>query len=237
MVTQLKQRRFRPHPVATVIAVLFTGLFTGLGIWQLDRVGQKERLAESFESQRSLPAVDLSKTKVDIVKDRYRDATAAGDFVPEHQILIDNVVFEGRPGFQVLAPLRLEGTNDFLLVDRGWAPQGAKRGDVPNIPPANDSLPVSGWLDFPRSLPVIVPGPVDANAEIWPYLDMEALAGRLGATLPNFVIHATDDGVLANRHPEFEAKTAMHIGYAIQWFAFAAAAAGTYLVVSMRRTA
>ncbi len=237
MATQLKQRSFRPHPAATVVSVIFTALFVGLGVWQLDRIGQKERMAADFEAQRGLPVVDVANVPVDIEDYRYRNATAIGEFVGMHQILIDNVVFDGQPGYQVLTPMRLEDTDRYLLIDRGWLAQGAKRGVVPDMPPATGVIPVSGWLDYPRSTPVIIPGPVESEKTLWPYLDMEALAARLGAPLPNFVIHATDDAVLRHKDPEFDAKSGMHIGYAIQWFAFAVAAAGTYIAVSMRRPA
>lgn len=237
MVTQLKHRRFRPHPAATVAAVAFTLLFTGLGIWQLDRASQKEGMASVFEAQRQLPPVDPAAGPVSIDEHRYRDASIRGEFLASHQVLVDNVVFEGRPGYEVFTPIRVAGTGDLLLVDRGWISQGPRRGDAPEVPVPMGTVSVSGWLDHPRSKPVIIAGEIEAASDVWPYLDTQALEQRLGASLPPYMVRATNEPQLLHKAPEFDAKTGMHIGYAIQWFAFAAAAAGTYVAVSLRKTA
>ena len=237
MVTQLKHRRFRPHPAATVVAVAFTLLFTGLGIWQLDRASQKESMASGFEAQRRLPAVDPAVEPVNIDEHRFRDASMRGEYLAGHQILVDNVVFEGRPGYEVFTPLRVSDSAGLVLVDRGWISQGPRRGDAPEVPVPQGTVTVSGWIDHPRSKPVIIAGEIEASRDVWPYLDTEALEQRLGASLPPYMVRATNEPQLLHKAPEFDAKTGMHIGYAIQWFAFAAAAAGTYVAVSLRKTA
>ena len=237
MVTQLKQLRFRPHPLATVLAVAFTALFAGLGAWQLQRAQEKRDQTAAFEAQRALPAVNLATHDVNIESDRYRDAGVTGRYLTEHQILVDNVVFDGRPGYEVFVPLALAEEKGLVLVDRGWVSQGASRQSLPRVEIPTDEVTVTGWLDHPRSMPVIVAGDIDATQPMWPYLDMEALAARIGAPLPPYVIHAASAGTLLAKAPEFESKVGMHIGYAIQWFAFAAVAAGTYIALNLKKTA
>lgn len=238
MVAELKQRRFRPRPVATLVAVAFTALFAGLGVWQLHRAQEKESLAAAFEAQRRLPPLDVGSEPVEIAAHRYRDAVARGRFAKNHQIYVDNVVLDGRPGYEVFTPLALEGGQGHVLIDRGWLAQGASRTERPSVPVPDGEVTISGWLDHPRSLPVIVAGDIPANASFWPYLDIDTLAKRLDAPLPRYVIHAAapQDSALRQKAPEFDAKMGMHIGYAIQWFAFAAVAAGTYVATSLRKT-
>lgn len=225
--------------MATVVAVAFTTLFAGLGVWQLNRVHEKQALAASFEARRGLPPLDVASEPVDIAEHRYRDAEARGRFAKDHQIYVDNVVLEGRPGYEVFTPLQLDGDRGHVLVDRGWLPQGASRGEQPSAPVPDGPVSVSGWLDHPRSLPVIVAGEVPADGTVWPYLDLDTLAERLGAPLPRYMIHADAPAGsgLSQKVPEFDAKVGMHIGYAIQWFAFAAVAAGTWVAGSLRKAA
>lgn len=239
MAPQMKQRRFRLRPVATVVAVAFTALFSGLGVWQLHRAQEKDALAAAFEAQRALPPLRIGSQPVDIADHRYRDATARGRFAQNHQIYVDNVVHEGRPGYEVFTPLTLDSGQGQVLIDRGWVPQGSSRGERPSVPVPEGPVTVSGWLDYPRSLPVIVAGDVPADDTFWPYLDLDALTRRVGAPLPRYVIHAEAPGEsgLHQKNPKFDAKVGMHIGYAIQWFAFAAVAAGTYFAVNLKRTA
>ena len=239
MVSQLKQHRFRPRPLGTVVALVFTALFTGLGVWQLNRAQEKEGLSSAFEAQRALAPLNLVTDRVDIATHQYRDATVRGAFAKDHQIYVDNVVFDGRPGYEVFTPLQLENGHGYVLVDRGWVQQGATRSDLPSVPVPEDTVTVEGWLDHPRSMPVIVAGDVAAGDAVWPHLDVDALASRLGSTLPRYVIHAIppEGSGLHQKSPEFSAKTGMHIGYAIQWFAFAAVAAGTYVAVNLKRRA
>ena len=122
MVSQLKQLRFRPRPLGTAVALVFTALFTGLGVWQLNRAQEKEGLSSAFEAQRALAPLNLVTDRVDIATHQYRDATVRGAFAKDHQIYVDNVVFDGRPGYEVFTPLQLENGHGYVLVDRGWIP-------------------------------------------------------------------------------------------------------------------
>ena len=237
MVTHLKQFRFRPHPLATLTAVAFTTLFASLGVWQLQRADEKRELAAEFERQRALPAVDLSHHAVRLAEDRYRQATVTGVYAAGDQILVDSVVLDGRPGYQVFAPLRIAGSGNPILVDRGWVPQGATRADVPEVAIPGGEVTIDGWLDQPRSKPVIVAGDIDADQTLWPFLDVDALSARSGLDLPAHVIHAAEEEGLRTKAPEFSSNVGMHIGYAIQWFAFAAVAAGTYLALNLKKSA
>jgi len=235
----MKHRRFRPTLASTLVALVFTGLFTALGVWQVQRAAEKEGLAQAFEAQRQLPALDFAAGPVDVDASRYRAATATGELVANHMIYVDNVVLDGRPGYQVFTPLRLNNDRGQILVDRGWIAQGPSRATLPDVPVPTGTLTISGWIDHPRSHPVIVAGEIDPAQTLWPYLDMAVLAQRSGDRLPPLVLHAASDPVaeLRQKPPEFAPKTGMHIGYAIQWFAFAAAAVGTYIAVNLKRHA
>jgi surfeit locus 1 family protein len=59
---------------------------------------------------------------------------------------------------------------------------------------------------------------------LWPYLDWHLLAERAGPMQEGVVLRqdAAAEGALLRIRPAMEEKRGMHIGYAVQWFAFAA---------------
>src|SRR5207244_3970484 len=72
-----------------------------------------------------------------------------GEYDAAHQLFIDNKVHAGRPGFHVVAPLRLAASSRYVLVDRGWIAQGARRSDLPVVPPPEGNVPVIGRVTLP----------------------------------------------------------------------------------------
>ena len=98
-----------------------------LGQWQLGRASQKLALQSSLEQKKSLPALvnaDLSAltqrdtASASALADRLVDI--AGLWLPAQTVYLDNRPMNGRPGFWVLTPLRLSGTDKLVLVQRGW---------------------------------------------------------------------------------------------------------------------
>ncbi len=228
---------FRPSPGGTALTVLGVALFLGLMLWQLDRADQKRALQARFESRLGLPAEDYRGGPVDLTKMRYRRLRLAGHFLARDQVLLDNAVHEGRPGYQVLTPFQLDD-GGVVLVDRGWVPQGARRDALPDIRVASAPLRIEGWLDRHRSRPFFGGGQAHRPGDSrWLYLDTSAYRRESGLQVPDWVIHLAPDspqGYVRTR-PHFDARVGMHIGYAIQWGAFALIAAGTWLMVSFRK--
>ena len=63
---------------------------------------------------------------------RFRPVTARGRYDGRRQFLIDNIVRQGRNGFFVITPFRLD-EGGLLLVNRGWIAQDARRQPVDDI--------------------------------------------------------------------------------------------------------
>ena len=54
---------------------------------------------------------------------RFHRVVARGYYDARNQVLIGNRVHEGRVGYHVITPLRIEGGEVRVLVNRGWVPQ------------------------------------------------------------------------------------------------------------------
>ena len=106
----------------TLAAALLVPLFVAAGQWQWNKAAAKAARQQQLESRTGEPAVQISAELVDALALQYRRIVARGHYEPQHQILIDNRTYRQQAGFHVVTPLRVEGSDIRLLVNRGWIP-------------------------------------------------------------------------------------------------------------------
>ena len=233
---------FRPGRAATFATLLLLPLLLALGFWQLDRARQKTEWQAAFTARSGLPPVPLTEVNVADAAHRYRRVVASGRYDGAHQVLLDNQVRAGQPGYHVLTPLRLDG-GAAILVNRGWIALGASRQTLPVLATPTESVTVSGWLAPPAN-PGLRLGDAGGSDARWPrvtpYVEYERLAAILGYPLQPALIllePAAPDGYERDWQPRFSGfGPERHHGYAAQWFALAAALVILYLAASARRS-
>lgn len=219
----------------TVFGMTF---FIWLGFWQLGRAEEKQALLDQYaRAQKS--QIEITPQNAASLP-RYQRATVTGRFDPAHQILLDNMPSHtGQPGYRVLTPL--ETSAGWLLVDRGWLPLGSSRSQLPDIPVGNDERTVTGTIDdLPRAGVQLAMPPVDANAP-WPrvlsFPDLSALEQQLGHKLiPGLLLldASQPDGYERVWEAHLGFMPERHIGYAVQWFAFAVVAVILFVITGFR---
>jgi surfeit locus 1 family protein len=97
-----------------------------LGFWQLGRAADKQALQASKSAQASQDVLDGRSLggSGDSVEQRaqllHRSMVLTGQWLAQHTIYLDNRQMNGKPGFFVLTPMRLEGAPVVVLVQRGW---------------------------------------------------------------------------------------------------------------------
>ncbi len=106
----------------TLAAVLGMAATLALGFWQWGRAHQKIALEAAIEAQRALPPVDASALLEPARRDTllHREAVLRGRWSAAHTVYLDNRQMQGRPGFYVVTPLLLSGSDAAVLVQRGW---------------------------------------------------------------------------------------------------------------------
>lgn len=217
-------RQFHAHAVPTMIMVFLVPLFTGLGIWQIDRAEQKRNLAATQEARRKMPVLALNNgipATDDLV---YRTIRAEGDYLTDKTVLIENRKHLGKNGYHVVTPLRLKASDQIVLVNRGWIPIERYDG-LESLSTQDESVIVHGKINLPQA-PAIELGQPEAQANttpLWPYLTLENFSEWSGLTvLPFAILQSPDDSNgFVRQWPQSHSSDTMHIGYAIQWFAFA----------------
>lgn len=237
-IPQAARRRFRPTLFSVVLTALGIALFIRLGFWQLDRAEQKEALLAQYEvGQRE--QVEITPQNADSLS-RYQRVRVSGHFDVAHQILLDNMPSHtGRPGYRVLTPL--QSSAGWLLVDRGWLPLGATRAILPDISVGDAERDLTGTIDaLPRAGLQLADQPFAASAP-WPrvlsFPAQPALEQQLGRRLISGVLlldASQRDGYERIWEAHLGFKPERHIGYAVQWFTLAGAAAIIFLLMGFR---
>jgi surfeit locus 1 family protein len=216
-------------------------LLMSLGFWQLDRAEQKRVLLQAYGDRPTDAAIRIESDFNPGPDWRYRRAQVIGAYEPDHQFLLDNRVYQGRVGYHVLTPLRLARGNAVVLVNRGWVPQGATRADLPPLPaPTEREFSAEGLIDFPPHK-VFVLGEGEDRDPGWPkvlqQVRLELQAQQLGVRLLPMVLLLDKDqagGFVRDWNPVVVGPE-RHVGYAVQWFALAAALVILYLWVNLKR--
>lgn len=215
-------------PLRMTLAICATlagvAVAAALGNWQLRRAAGKVATEQAWEAARHAAPVDLrGAADVDAVAARLpRRAHVRGFFENGHTVWLDNRALEGRAGFLVVTPLRVQGTDVRVLVNRGWAPRDpADRTRLPAIGRPEGIIEIEGMAvqGVPR---VFQFGNADAGS-IRQNLDIDELRTEIGAPVAHFVLQQTsrlDDALDRNWAPPATGVD-RHRAYAFQWFSLA----------------
>ncbi len=233
--------RFKANAIPTLAMILLLPLLLGLGVWQLDRAQQKQQLQKHFVERGRLQALEVGSVELDGNRHHFRRAQAQGVFEPVQQILLDNRVHRGRAGYHVLTPLRVEGTHTRILVNRGWIPWGEDRRVLPVIDTPTDNVLVAGRLRRPHDGYFTLEDESDLSSPgiVWQNLDLGRYENVTGVAVEPLVLEldpgdAQVGGFVREWRDYKDDWIARHRGYAVQWFALAAALVLIYVVVNIR---
>jgi len=216
---------------ATLLVLVLTAVFIRLGIWQLDRLEQRRAQNAAIIAVLDTPAYQMDAAPLPNAQQiPGRWVTVTGRYDSDHQMLLILQNWQNRAGVNLITPLLLDDGDVAVLIDRGWIP--------------NEELGNLAAYD--------VSGPVTLTA----YVALPEILGRQTAPDPTFQpeIYRVDTAVLQTQLPydlqpvylvlppdetgniewpyrqprEIDISDGPHLGYALQWFAFALIALGGY---------
>jgi surfeit locus 1 family protein len=227
---------FAPRVVPTIAAVLLIALTLWLGRWQTDRAGEKEIRQALFEARLRETPVQLTGSVPSAEPLLYRRVRAAGQWVREGQVFIDNQVLGGRAGFAVVTPLRLDGSNDAVLVNRGWTGRTSDYPRPPAVGVPAGPVELTGLATLPPRRVLELSSQTVAGS-VWQNLSIEryrAAYPRLNVLPVVVLADAPAAGLVAMREKP-DAGIAKHREYALTWFSLAATTALLWIVLNLRR--
>ncbi|MCY1293584.1 SURF1 family protein [compost metagenome] len=222
--------RFRPGLLPTLVVLALLPVLVGLGFWQLSRAEEKRALLASYEARRH--AEPMAVGQLEQSRDpAYRRVTLNGHFDAQHSLLLDNRQRDGRVGVELLQPFYDQASGLWLLVNRGWLPWPDRR-----VPPAfttpDTVQALTAWVYVPPGASFQLHA--DPLGGAWPRLvtaiDPRGLWQQLGrGGWPYEVRLEPGPAALVSDWPIIAMSPEKHTGYAVQWFAMAAALCGLFI--------
>lgn len=218
--------------VIAAAALLGIAATVSLGFWQWDRARQRNALHEAIAARAALPplaAADLLAAGAEPARLLHRPVAVRGTWLPQHTVFLDNRQMNGLPGFYVVTPLRLEGSERVLLVQRGWAPRNfTRREELPKVDTPAGTVAVAGRLAPPPAK--LYAFDKEEKGAIRQNLDLDRFRAETGLPLLPLSVQqagAASEG-LSRQWPQPASGAEKNIGYAFQWWAIAAVIAILY---------
>jgi cytochrome oxidase assembly protein ShyY1 len=232
--------RFRTIPFLATLALVTLGIL--LGNWQVRRAAEKTALQARLAQRTALPPLVLDGRPVDPAAVEYRRVIVTGEFIPNWPVFLDNRPLEGRTGFVLLMPFRIAGSNETVLVARGWLPRDPAAHDrVPQVATPADRTTIEGIavLHPARVMELGTAPPPRPNA-IVQNLDPAGFARASGLSVLPVLVEQTgaDTGApaadLVRKWPAPAVDVDRNKGYAFQWYALAAMAFLFFVMTGFR---
>ena len=238
----------KASPVSRRAVALWGGLllavlipcFVSLGLWQWRKNEAKLQLQAELDGRSHGPLVAMPAAPAAAADLRYRHVRLQGVFEPERQILLDNRVYREQAGYHVLTPLKLDGSEMRVWVNRGWVPAEPDHSHLPTLQAPAGSVELTGIVVVPPTR-FFTLKPAEAPGRTWQTLWQNPDLERLGAAVPwpmqpvLVQLDAEAAGGYAREWPRPDERADMHLSYALQWFGFAIASLGIWLYFLVRR--
>jgi surfeit locus 1 family protein len=223
-------------PLPFIVGGGFVVLFLLAGIWQLDRKEEKEE-------ERALYARESGYARYAAGDNvgAFQGIALRGRYLDERQIILDNMIVDGRVGHYILTPFETAPGEPLIIVNRGFLPlteAGIRQNDIAIDDGVREIRGKAGRLPRPgyrmgAAIPEVTGWPVHA---VYPdYADIEVTLDR--AIAPFVVLlDADEDGGFSRSWRPDGIGPGRHLAYAVQWFAMAAVLTGLLIWHARKRS-
>ncbi len=228
---------FQPSLWPTAAAAATIVLMIYLGLWQVGRGEEKQRLQDRYDAMAKEPAVAMPETPVAADDYRYRRVEAEGVYEPRYMILLDNRIRRGRVGYEVVMPLRLGESPVHLLVNRGWVPAGQTRDDLPEVQTPSERVKISGVAVVPTDK-ILELSEITREGKVWENLVLDRYRVAFPVEIQPVVLQQTseaDDG-LVREWERPDAGVVKHQARAFTWFVIGAVVFAIWMGLNVRRS-
>jgi surfeit locus 1 family protein len=232
-------RLFAPSWGATLLMLLLCAAFVALGRWQWHRGQARQvewnRYAAGTDRLQPLDSRGLEQVA------RFQRVSLTGNYDPDHQFLLDNRSYQGRPGYEVLTPLH-RPNGRVMLVDRGWVPFLGRRDQLPDVRlNTRETIAVTGRVADLPSAGLASGRAAPQQGAPWPrvtsFPTMQQLSAALGVELEARLVWLDPDqehGYVRDWHPP-GLEPMRHWSYAVQWWSFAVLSVALWAGLSLRK--
>ena len=171
--------RFRPLPGMTLWAVPALLVLIGLGVWQMQRLHEKEQLLATIAERMGAPEAPLDDVLACRSPDmEWRRVRAQGRFLHDKEAYVYATEFDLGLGVHVLTPLVMDD-GGMVLVDRGFVPLASKAPETREPGQVEGDVAVSGIVRLEGERNMFTPA-ADERERMWYWRDIEGIARTLG---------------------------------------------------------
>ena len=226
------------HIIPWLLTGFSVAIMCGLGYWQLDRMVQKQQRLASIAQKQSNGTLSLEEA---LIHTDPRDITVSfsGSLDANHVLLLDNQIHNQRVGFDVIAPVYTNA--GWLLVNFGWVPAPDLTRTLPDINFTSELRDFTGVISVPGNNPLVKETnmALSQSPALVQHIEFPALNDALERKFLPFILQlTTPDPAFIREHQAVVMSPEKHLGYAIQWFglAIAAAAIGGFAISKKGRS-
>ncbi len=223
-------------------ALVIFSTMIGLAFWQVARLEDRRATNAARLAALEQPALPLiNADSIDPTTLVGRKVRLVGTWLNE-----ESVVLRGRrsasgvDGVHLLTPLRLRGSDQALLVDRGWLPASQQSPESLAAYAVSREVTLEGIARLGQSRPATLLAPYDlplpgeTTIHAWIRADIAAIQAQVSAPLlPIYVeaLPAPGDAPLPRPFDPRLQDEGPHQGYALQWLSFAILLAIVYTIL------
>lgn len=209
-----------------VFALAISAGCVRLGFWQLSRLGETRARNATLAARLGGDVAVVRDITRDTSTAAFRRVTVTGIYDFANEFALARRTRQGSPGVNVITPLRMAGTDTAVLVNRGWVySPDAMTVDFSKWR-EGDSVTVTGYvIGIERAGSTRVSS---SSSRVVRHLYHDSLTARLPYPITPLLIVATDSLHATAGGDSIPARLLApildegpHLGYAIQWFAFA----------------
>jgi len=211
-------------------------ILVSLGVWQLDRLQQKEAILADIDTGLASSPIPLPAVVGQPSDWSFRPVLLTGTLDHDREVFLYATNLAGQVGYHVLTPLmRPQGAP--VLVDRGWVPLDRKAAETRVEGQLEGTVTVGGIARVPET-----PGPFIPEADwagrVWFDMDLDSIGSAIGLELAPVIVQAdaspNPGGFPVGGQTRIDIPN-NHLDYALTWFGLAVVLAVIFVVYWRRR--
>lgn len=245
-INQFKMQRitFKPSLLGILLTLVCIPLFIKFGFWQYNKAQQKLLIQTAYNQAEVGSALKFPLNVLNEAAWNYKKVTVTGVYEPKYQFLLDNQVEGVRVGYHVITPLKIDQTNEYVLINRGWILAKDTHAELPLFTTPLTPQVVTGqvWVPSKKIFSLEEKPLANTNTKsidkVWQNMDMARYKHSVPFSVSELAIkldQQSDAGGFVRNWQMPAERIATNMGYAYQWFGFALATLLIFIYMSVSR--